>query len=280
MDLTTNARMIKSLTSLAALFNRPLTREVTEAYCNALSDLTPEALARGFSRAMTECESFPPPATLRKLAGALRTASDDTPVEVAWHAVLRAIRSVGVYSSPEFDEPAIAVVIQELGGWKFLCDQESDQLHQFIRPQFLKAYTALKASGIPVPADGGRLVGELDRDRIAAGHEPQPAVRIETHGRAVPRISHGESRHPVVAEQPRLAGPRAAGGSRPAAGAIVRNLAGSFSLGAEVAEEDEGADTGRAATAALAAEAIRRLRSATGPDRGNVLADSGAGQKG
>jgi len=265
--------------SLGEFFNRAMTADAMEAYCNCLSDLSPEALARGFSRAMTECETFPPPATLRKLAGAVRTASDDTPAEIAWHAVLKAIRSVGVYSSPKFDEPAIAVVIQELGGWKFLCDQESDQLHQFTRPQFLKAYTALKASGIPVQADGVRLVGELDRDRIASGHEPQPAVRIETHGRAVPRIDHGEPRRPVVAEQPRLAGPRPTGGKRTSVGAIVRNLASGFSLGAEVTEEDKGADTGRAATAALAADAIRSLRSAVGPDRGNILADSRAGQK-
>lgn len=61
----------------------------------------------------------------------------------AWQSVNKAISGIGSYSSPCFKDSRISETIRILGGWKWLCGQNTDQLNTFIKNDFIKNYKGL-----------------------------------------------------------------------------------------------------------------------------------------
>ncbi|GFN47388.1 DUF6475 domain-containing protein [Candidatus Regiella insecticola] len=57
----------------------------------------------------------------------------------AWAHVTRKIRSTGRYESVKFDDPIIHQVINDMGGWIYLCRQPEKEL-PFLRHEFEKRY--------------------------------------------------------------------------------------------------------------------------------------------
>lgn len=75
---------------------------------------------------------------------------------VAWAKVFDAMQSVGAYRSVAFDEPAIHLAVEDIGGWASLCRTLVDEL-PFVQRRFTDAYRMHSARpGTPYPA---RLIG-------------------------------------------------------------------------------------------------------------------------
>lgn len=83
---------------------------------------------------------------------------------LAWGKVLKAISSVGQYSTVCFDEPAINAAISDLGGWPQLCATRTDEI-PFVQRRFEASYRAY-------------------RDRGNSDYPRQLAGTHETHNRA------------------------------------------------------------------------------------------------
>ncbi len=157
-------------------FGSELDDSIVNIYWESLKTLKTEQLLAASQRAIAECQWMPKIAELRKLAG----ISTERDAAAAWTTLLTAMRRVGSYDSPEFDDPVIPIVAKELGGWVMLCRTPLEDLLYRVKPQFLRAYSALKIDGTP---DGYRaqLRGRFDGDPVripglaSAGQE---AVRI------------------------------------------------------------------------------------------------------
>jgi hypothetical protein len=151
--------------ALAAAFRTETSPALFESYWMGLDDLPLNAVLAAVKQAARKCRFMPVPAELRELAGAGGQAA----VLDAWQAVVGAIRSVGHYRSVDFG-PVVNAVVRNLGGWRRLCDADSDELHSFLRKDFERIY-ATTAQRPPESLDSRPLLGEHGGDpvRVAIG---------------------------------------------------------------------------------------------------------------
>jgi hypothetical protein len=118
-----------------------LSQQQLVVWFDNLSDLTVEQLRHAVTVAVREGDDWPTISKLRRYSGADGIESKDQPL-AAWQAVREAIRKVGGYESPCFDDPVIHTVIRELGGWPLVCDTPSSEMH-WLEKRFCAAYSAL-----------------------------------------------------------------------------------------------------------------------------------------
>ena len=110
-------------------------RNLRNLYTQALSDIDDDILKAASLRHITESQWFPKVSELRSASARLIRPAACDPME-AWGAVLAAIRSVGFYGSPEFDDPLTALVVRQMG-WRDLCMSEDATAD---RARFVDAY--------------------------------------------------------------------------------------------------------------------------------------------
>lgn len=155
--------------------------EVVVAYWEALKDYSIEeviAALRAHVRAPGRCKFFPKPGELIELMDGSAAAA----AARMWRHVDQQIRSAGRYVSVEFDDPATAQVIEEMGGWVAVCSSESERDHDFKRLEFVKRYEQVRGLGCPAPM---RSQGLLERSgaRLGAGE------RVLIQGQSVERLA-------------------------------------------------------------------------------------------
>lgn len=101
----------------------------------------------------------------------------------AWHKVMTAIRLCGNTHDVVFDDLAIHAVIDGLGGWVKLCSSSTEELGSYTQAAFVKAYVAMRATG--VPPDTQRLLRGTrapDDDFLSRGLEvPLPVLIGDEH---------------------------------------------------------------------------------------------------
>jgi len=101
---------------------------------------------------------------------------------VAWTEVRKAIRHIGQYDSVMFEDPLIHVVIQDMGGWIYVCQQPEKEL-PFLQKEFERRYRYVHAknpSKIPHP-----LIGRLEHHNAIQGFKqqiPKPVLVRQTQG--------------------------------------------------------------------------------------------------
>ena len=139
-----------------------------------LHQLTVEQFGTAIRRYLTERSAeFVNVQLILELSGAKQSAEEAA--LLAWDVAIRAIRLVGSYAVPEFDDPAISRTIESLGGWEEFCGQNPEQLRKFVRSRFLKAHETF--SRIPRLAPV-RLKCLIDRNgdkatTLRVGHSTQ-----------------------------------------------------------------------------------------------------------
>lgn len=161
---------------LAESFRQKITPLTVRAYELGLSDLDINTIKRAVMVAIRDCKFMPTVHELRKLCGAAESRVDpkDRPL-LAWQAVREAIRKVGAYDSPRFEDVVIHAVIRELGGWPHVSDAETEQM-QWLEKRFVAAYSAMSA--LKLPADQtARLAGLTEIDNSRSGYRSQE-VRV------------------------------------------------------------------------------------------------------
>lgn len=162
----------------------------------ALEHLDYAALKHGVSASLRDWTfgGFPPIGFVAERCGMPKaTVSDDQRGVLAWDTVLHAMRSHGGYVSVNWDDPAIPAAIEAVAGsWAAMCEMESAELMRFVKPKFIEAWKAFRASGIN---RGTVSEGILARDAGRIGGEAPEPVRI---GRDAPPVI-GFGKGPVQA---------------------------------------------------------------------------------
>lgn len=120
----------------------------------------------------------------------------------AWQSVNRAISGLGSYSSPCFKDSRISETIRILGGWKWLCGQNTDQLNTFIKNDFIKNYKGL--TNINQEFDP-LLKGTFNEKPSLIGYNPNEEekvlIEIETSEKANKKIMEKFSERLIETEK-------------------------------------------------------------------------------
>lgn len=120
----------------AAYFKAAISDDTWLTYFMALADIPDAALIRAVSEHVAHEDDFPTIAQLRRLA-----LGDNYPSPGdAWGEVMRQMREVGGYRSPDFSHVLIGQAVEHIGGWQALC--KSDNLVAD-RAHFLRLYGEL-----------------------------------------------------------------------------------------------------------------------------------------
>lgn len=134
-------RFLGALNALAAIHRVELSKGELDAWWLFSKDLP----LKGFEEACywfgAHGKFFPKPAEIReRIKGpAITQASLEEEAEVALGKAWEAIHSVGRYRSVVFDDPAIHLAIEALGGWGCFCDGPDNSAR---RRDFCRQYVA------------------------------------------------------------------------------------------------------------------------------------------
>lgn len=170
-------RKVLIIAALAELFDKQISQTGLILYVHALRDIPDEAIEQAAARAAETCKFMPRPVEIRELAGESRT--EDRAL-LAWQVFEAAVESVGVYRSPNFDDPLINATVRSLGGWQLICEQPVTEFDKWTRQNFIKTYTAFARTGISQEA-GEPLVGFFERQNAILGYKrPEDQVQVAT----------------------------------------------------------------------------------------------------
>lgn len=131
---------MKRVIALAAIYpNAKTTPEMFEGYASLLKDLEPDVLNAACEMAVRESESFfPSVGMILRLAQTITQPTQISEAD-AWGQVMDAIKKIGFYGQPKFDDPVVARAV-EIMDWPTLCSSENvvaDRAH------FMKIYGQL-----------------------------------------------------------------------------------------------------------------------------------------
>jgi hypothetical protein len=94
----------------------------------------------------------------------------------AWEELCLTIRHVGQYRVPKFDDPLVERAMEQIGGWRYVCQSENEASD---RARFAEAYDTMVdkervniASGVPLLSEGKRqpsLLGTSLRELTPPG---------------------------------------------------------------------------------------------------------------
>lgn len=139
--------------------NKKFTENQLKIYYKMLEDLRCDSFIQGLERLLKErvYTNIPPIAEIREYAAALKDGDIFFRCKEAQFMLKTAINKYGKYSSVAFEDPIIHLIIRDLGGWQKLCNMEQEDLENYIKFQFEKAYTVYsknKTSNIPLYFQG------------------------------------------------------------------------------------------------------------------------------
>lgn len=151
---------------VSAYPNTQITDATREAYVTMLADIPLQILEPAIKQSMAESEFLPTIARIRDKALALTQPQHVSALE-AWGVVKTAMRAIGFYRSPQFDDPLITKAVDCMG-WQTLCSSENEVAD---RAHFAKLYESL----VTREKEDLRMVPEVrqiqDRVRaLIAGH--------------------------------------------------------------------------------------------------------------
>ena len=168
---TDRKRFVSAVSATAAAFGKETTEELFAVFWGGLEDLPVEAVVGALVRAVQVCQFFPTVRDLREMSGGPSATSR---IEMAWESLLRAIRSVGGYRSPLFEDAAITATIRSMGGWERICSMESEELHKWGRKEFDRIYPSWTTKHLP----SKRMAGLHEVSNVHRPGRPVDAVEI------------------------------------------------------------------------------------------------------
>lgn len=131
--------------ALLTFYEKPVTDDILGIWWNALSNLTIEEVAAGFSAHVQHPDQgrfAPKPADIIALCNG---KSDGNAVS-AWAKVEKAIKSSGAYYDVVFDDPLIHICVEQMGGWLKLCNTQSEKDLIFVGNDFKAKYKSMNGS--------------------------------------------------------------------------------------------------------------------------------------
>ena len=196
-------RFTAIITALASTFGKEADEPMFEGYLLGLDDLPIEAIERGVQRALRESKFWPTVAVLRELCGVM---TPEQRANIAWSSVCDAIKRVGYYKSPDFDDPLVTAAIHSVvpAGWMNLCDSAADggkDWDAHTRREFIAAYVRLMNGGA-TKLLVRPLVGFYERENATNGHPIPARVNVVTglpqHAKPI-LVDHGQEPQKITA---------------------------------------------------------------------------------
>jgi hypothetical protein len=172
---------LNAVLSMCELFRPPLSDDAAGLYVAALEDLTAAQVVRACARLATTARFRPVPADVREAAGAAIPQAQDR-ATLAFQALKEACSRVGLYRSPDFDDPLINATVRNLGGWTRACEMPCSEFDTWYRRSFVEVYEMFCRTGAD-EHHAAPLVGELEQQNLENGHtadEGQCRTRIAT----------------------------------------------------------------------------------------------------
>ena len=169
MEANDRKRFVKCLLGCAEVYGREVSENVLELWWGLLKDHPIEAIEGAFARHMKSPDAgqfMAKPADIVKML----TGTSLDAAMIAWTSVDRAVRHVGPYASPAFEDPIIMRVLADMGGWVHVITVrgKSDDEWPFVATEFRKRYEGYKAQG-EVPEAPDRLTGIGEMETSARG---------------------------------------------------------------------------------------------------------------
>lgn len=140
-------RIENALRALFATFDKTANPDMLRGYLMGLRRLTADDVEVAVTRAIAECKTFPRPAELIELAGAL---TSEHRAHMAWNDVIDAVVRMGPYRWVSFEDRICNGVIRNLGGWDTFVSLFRDaRSEDFTRAKFIKTYRVFADSVSP-----------------------------------------------------------------------------------------------------------------------------------
>jgi len=169
-------RFAQIMIALGEYYGRELSPQLIDIYWRALDGYDIETIDRAIQRHLKSPDNgqyFPKVADIVRLVSGTSTEAAHT----AWAKVEAAVSSVGGWRSVVFDDPLIHAVIQDMGGWIFICERDADEW-PFTGKEFRERYVAMaRAEGRPRVS--GHLVGRVEAENRRMGYDddiPAPVL--------------------------------------------------------------------------------------------------------
>lgn len=136
-----------------------------------LRAMTAEQLGRAIVLYLeSKADEYITPKLLLELGGV--TDPGDVAGIAAWDQVLEEIKRVGGYQTPTFTDSRTAAAIKHLGGWVRVCDTEPEELHKWLRQNFLKTFSAMPRVA------AARLTNLIELENARTG-QPDAAEQVQ-----------------------------------------------------------------------------------------------------
>ncbi len=152
------------------LFDKNISQELLDVYWQILKPFNNDQCEEAFKKVMTTAKFFPKPAEiLEHLIRGYTSLS-------AWQAALGALKESGPYTSVCFEDRAIHLTIEMMGGWPVFCSMENDQI-KWKQIEFEKIYKGVCGGDSKFPE---HLHGISEKENFRTGHinYDTPAVII------------------------------------------------------------------------------------------------------
>lgn len=133
--MSLNTETVKLIGILTAVFPNHLSADGVRTYATLLSDVPTPVLKVAVEQCANDCKFFPSVAEIRERVRSVSTIAPSNAAE-AWEEVMIAMRRVGFYGFPTFENPITQRTVDAMD-WQALCSSENaiaDRAH------FLKLY--------------------------------------------------------------------------------------------------------------------------------------------
>lgn len=179
------------LATLAEVFTptRPMSAPLMRIYWETLQDLSIDQVRQAVTTAISQDRQFlPKPGELRALILGDRA-------EMAWDALCAAVTHVSAYGSPRWQDPVIAHVVRNLGGWEAICAKGGDEFDVWLRKRFIEEYNRVSLrpdlENVHLPGIHERGGNRDIRPKlIPCGYLGTAQPSLEHRRDAIPAIAH------------------------------------------------------------------------------------------
>lgn len=145
----------------------PVSVETVKVYESLLADLEFEVTQQAVARLIATSKWFPTIAEIRAAVVEIRCGPRRSGVE-AWGDVVKAIRFLGAYRLPTFDDPLVAECVRT-AGWVNLCRSDNDAAD---RARFIELYEALREREHLDQVAGRKLTLRIGGGALRGGLRP------------------------------------------------------------------------------------------------------------
>jgi len=163
-------RFKRRFATLAAAFGVDLDPFRTDAYWEALSDLTDDQFDAAVHQSISSLKWMPKPVELREAA----LGKQEDRALLAQRVLEKAITDHGAYASVDFEDQAINAAVRAVGGWIAVCQTDAGEWRKFRSREFKQAYAVYAAR----PTETKHLVGIYEQSNAAFGHVVEGPRRI------------------------------------------------------------------------------------------------------